>query len=147
MPNLSLDETETNNMKTVMAFGTFDILHPGHVNFLKQAKKHGQLVVIIARDRTVKRLKGKLPRHGEKQRLEAIKGLKLATKVTMGSLIDKYAAVKKYRPDIICLGYDQTHFVEQLEEQINRLKLNTIIIRLKSFRPHKYKSSILKNLI
>ena len=94
-------------MKTAMAFGTFDLLHPGHINFLSQAKKHGELIVIIARDRTVKKIKGKLPLHNEKQRLGAVKSLKLASKVILGSLIDKYAAIKKYKPDIIALGYDQ----------------------------------------
>ena len=131
-------------MKTVMAFGTFDLLHPGHINFFNQAKKYGDcLIAIIARDSTVKRLKGKLPLHNEKQRLEAVKGLKLAAKVILGSLTDKYAVIKKYRPDLIALGYDQTHFTEELKEQINKLKLHTKVIRLKAFKPKKYKTSIL----
>ncbi len=134
----------SNGVKTVMAFGTFDILHPGHINFLRQAKKHGRLIVVLARDRTVKRLKGKLPLHGEKQRLKAVMGLKLAGIATLGSLTDKYAAIKKYRPDIIALGYDQKYFTEQLESFINKLKLKTKIIRLKPFKPNKYKTSIIK---
>ncbi|MFH0955853.1 MAG: adenylyltransferase/cytidyltransferase family protein [Candidatus Falkowbacteria bacterium] len=132
-------------MKTVMAFGTFDLLHPGHKYFIKQAKKHGWLIVIIARDRTVKRLKGKLPLHKEKQRLEAVKGLKLANRVVLGSLIDKYAAIKKYQPDIICLGYDQKYFTDRLKDEFKKLKLNTKIIRLKPFKPYKYKTSIYKS--
>lgn len=132
-------------MKTVMAFGTFDILHPGHINFLRQAKKYGQLIVIIARDRTVKRLKGKLPQHSEKERLGAIISLNLADIVVLGSLGDKYAAIKKYRPNIICLGYDQKYFTDRLKAQIKKLKLNTKIIRLKSYKPEKYKTSIINN--
>jgi len=147
MPNFSLNETKEIIMKTVMAFGTFDLLHPGHINFLKQAKKYGNLIVIIARNKTIKRLKGKLPRHGEKHRLEAIKGLKLASRVVLGSLINKYAGIKRYKPDIICLGYDQTYFTEELKEQIIKLKLKTKIIRLKSFKAHKYKTSIIKSKI
>jgi len=132
-------------MKIVMVFGTFDLLHPGHINFLRQAKKHGQLTVVIARDKTVKRLKGKTPQHSEKQRLEAILSLKLASKVVMGSLSDKYAAIKEHRPDIICLGYDQIYFTERLNGNLRKLKLNTKIIRLKAFRPNKYKTSIINN--
>src|SRR3989338_7442094 len=49
-------------------FGTFDLLHPGHINFLNQAKKFDQLIIVIGRDRTVKQIKGKLPKHTEKQR-------------------------------------------------------------------------------
>ena len=132
-------------LKTVMAFGTFDLLHPGHVNFLKQAKKYGWLIVGIARVKTVKQVKGKLPEHGEKQRLEAIKHLKLTDKVILGSLTDKYAAIKKYRPDIIALGYDQTYFTERLAAELKKLKLKTKIIRLKAYKPLIYKTSILKS--
>ena len=132
-------------MKTVMAFGTFDLLHPGHINFLNQAKKFDQLIIVIGRDRTVKQIKGKLPKHTEKQRLEAIKHLKLADKVLLGSLTDKYAAIKKYRPDIIALGYDQKYFTERLKQKLKKLRLNTKVIRLKPFKPEKYKTSIIKN--
>ena len=62
-------------MKAVMVFGTFDILHPGHINFFKQAKKYGNLIAVIARDRTVKQVKGRLPKYSEKQRLKAILSL------------------------------------------------------------------------
>lgn len=132
-------------MKTAMAFGTFDILHPGHINFLRQAKTHApRLVVIIARDSTVKQVKGETAKHSEKQRLRAVKGLNLADIVILGNLGDKYAIIKKYRPDIICLGYDQTHFVGGLKDELNKLKLKCKIIRLKPFEPNKYKTSIIK---
>ncbi|MFH1713517.1 MAG: adenylyltransferase/cytidyltransferase family protein [Candidatus Jacksonbacteria bacterium] len=130
-------------MKVVMIFGTFDILHPGHINFLKQAKRHGQLIAVIARNKTVKQVKGKLPRHNEKQRLEAVKCLKLASKVVLGSLTDKYATIKKYQPNVIALGYDQIYFTDQLKDELIKLELNTKIIRLKSFKPNQYKTSLL----
>lgn len=134
-------------MKIVMAFGTFDLFHPGHEYFLKQAKKYGNyLIVIIARDKTVKEVKGKLPQHSEKQRQKAISGLNLADKAVFGDRgLNKYQIIKKYRPDIICLGYDQTHFVDGLKKKIKEYKLKTKIIRLKPFQPRKYKTSILKN--
>ena len=132
-------------MKTIMAFGTFDILHPGHINFLRQAKSFGNLITVIARDRTVYRVKGQLPRHNESERQRAVKFSGIADKVILGSLTDKYAAIKKYRPDVIALGYDQKFFVAELESELKKLNLNTKIIRLKSFQPKKYKSSILKN--
>lgn len=128
-----------------MAFGTFDLFHSGHISFLKQAKKYGDLIVVIARDRTVKQVKGELPDNAERERLRAVKASGLADKIILGSLTDKYAAVKKYRPDIICLGYDQKFFVNELRSELKKLKLNTKIIRLKPFHPKKYKSSILKH--
>ena len=127
-----------------MAFGTFDILHPGHINFLHQAKKYGSLIVVIARDKTVREVKGKMPKYSEKERLGAIKGLNLTHKAILGSLSDKYAAIKKYQPDIIALGYDQIYFTDKLADQ--PLVKKTKIIRLKPFKPHKYKTSIIKNI-
>lgn len=129
-----------------MAFGTFDLLHPGHKYFLRQAKKLGDcLIIVIARDRTVKAVKGELPQHSEKQRQEAVKGLNLGNKVLIGNLTDKYGAIKKYRPDIIGLGYDQKYNALELKNVMKKIKLNTKIIRLKPYRAHKYKTSIIKN--
>jgi len=130
-------------MKTVMAFGTFDILHPGHINFLNQAKRHGRLIVVIARDETVKQVKGRLPKHSEKQRLKAILSLNLADIAVLGSLNDKYAAIKKYKPEVIALGYDQKYFVDQLEKELKKIKLKTKVVRLKAYKPNKYKTSII----
>ncbi|OGF24090.1 hypothetical protein A3H66_00960 [Candidatus Falkowbacteria bacterium RIFCSPLOWO2_02_FULL_45_21] len=132
--------------KTVMVFGTFDLLHPGHKYLLRQAKKLAPyLIVVIARDRTVSTLKGKLPYHDERQRQQVVTSLNLADQAIFGSLTDKFAAIKKYRPDIICLGYDQINFTDQLEQKLKKLNLKTKIVRLKSFKPDKYKTSILKN--
>ena len=129
--------------KKVMAFGTFDILHKGHENFLKQAKFYGNyLIIVIARDKTVLKIKGKLPRNNEKERLKKVGDSKLADKIILGSLTDKYKAIKKYKPDIICLGYDQQAFTEKLEEKLKEYNLlNTKIVRLKAYCPEKYKSS------
>ncbi len=124
-----------------MAFGTFDILHPGHINFLKQANKYGSLIAVIARDKTAREVKGKLPKYREKERLKAILSLNLTNKTILGSLKDKYAAIKKYKPDVIALGYDQTHFTEQLGIKLKELNLKTKIVRLKPYKPEIYKSS------
>jgi len=51
------------------------------------------------------------------------------------------------KPDVICLGYDQQHFVNKLEEKIKEFGLNTKIIRLGSYQPEKYKSTKIKNAL
>ncbi len=129
--------------KKVMVFGTFDIFHKGHVSFLKQAKKHGdKFFVIIARDKTVKDVKGNLPQNNEQQRLEKIKKNFPENEVILGSLTDKYEIICKLRPDIICLGYDQKAFTHDLRKKLNKLGLiDTKIIKLKSYKPEIYKSS------
>jgi len=132
-------------MTKVMVFGTFDIFHPGHVNFLRQARKYGDyLIVIIARDKTVLNIKKSLPRYQEKKRLAEIIKSNLTDKAVLGSLLDKYQVVKKYQPAVICLGYDQKKFINQLAEKLKQFKLKTKIVRLKPYRPKIYKSSKLK---
>lgn len=128
-----------------MAFGTFDLLHPGHEYFLRQAKKYGNyLIVVIARDITVKKVKGRRPQQSEKERQRAVKSLGLANKVVLGSLRRDYAVIRKYRPDIIVLGYDQKYFVDRLAEVFKKFKLRTKVVRLKAFKPNQYKTSILR---
>jgi FAD synthetase len=131
--------------KKAMVFGTFDIFHKGHENFLKQARERGNyLIVVIARDKTVLKVKGKLPRNNEKTRLLTVINNGLADEVILGSLADKYKIIKKYQPDIICLGYDQQVFTEKLKEKLKEYNLKTKIIRLKPYYPTKYKSSKIK---
>jgi len=69
-------------MKKVLSFGTFDILHTGHINFLRSAKAFGDLTLVISRDKTVKKIKKKNPVNNEKKRLNNIKKLNIANKIT-----------------------------------------------------------------
>lgn len=134
--------------KRVLVFGTFDLIHPGHIHFLKKAKKHGnELVVIVARDETVKKIKGQDPLYDEDQRKEAVEYLGIADKVSLGNRVDKYGVVRRFSPDIIALGYDQKHFVDGLSRIIEKLEKKPKIVRIKAYKPKKYKSSILKKRV
>ena len=117
-----------------MVFGTFDILHKGHLSYFSQARKYGDyLIAIVARDKNVLAIKGNLPKNNEKKRLSAVKGE--VDKAVLGYINDKYKVIKKFKPDVICIGYDQMVFLDELK------KFNIPIKRLKSYKPHKYKSS------
>ncbi|TKJ17197.1 FAD synthase [Candidatus Woesearchaeota archaeon B3_Woes] len=121
-------------MKKVMIFGTFDILHKGHLNFFEQAKKYGDyLILVVARDKTVKKIKGRLPMNNEKKRLETVR--KYADKTVLGCIKDRYNVIRKFKPDLICLGYDQEASLKDLK------KFEISIKRLRAYEPHKYKSS------
>jgi FAD synthetase len=136
-------------MRRVLVFGTFDVFHPGHEYFLKQAKKHGDdLIVVVARDSTVKQLKGKLPVNDESNRLKLIQALSYVNKAMLGyEIADKHKIIEEIKPDFICLGYDQLAFVDGLEKKLAELELKTEIIRLGAYKPHIYKSSHYKKQI
>lgn len=132
-----------------MVFGTFDIFHLGHRSFLRQAKESGDyLTVVVARDKTVKSVKKQDTKNKEQTRLENVQKSMLADEVILGSLGDKYEVIKKYKPDVICLGYDQKFFIKNLKSKLMDFGLiETEVIRLKSYKPEIYKSSKLKNNI
>jgi FAD synthetase len=146
-------------MKKVMVFGTFDILHKGHFNFFRQARKYGDyLIAIVARDKTVLAVKRKLPRNSEKIRLNNLKNNNLADKVVLGGLKNKHAVIKRLKPDLICLGYDQKAFIKGLKKapilkarfaganarRWGRGGKKIKIVRLKPYKPEIYKSSKIK---
>ncbi len=132
-------------IKKVMVFGVFDLLHPGHISFLKQAKKLGtHLVVSVARDVNVKKTKGKSPIFSEKKRVDHVRALKIANKVVLGGTTDPWPHIKKEQPDVIALGYDQRDYVGNLLAQLQKNKLNAKVMRLKPFRPEVFKSSIIR---
>lgn len=130
----------------ILCFGTFDFLHQGHVYFLEQSKKNGKnLIVIVARDKTVKKLKGKFPRENERTRLKKIKALNFVNKACLGSLKNPFAVLKKDKPDLICLGYDQKFYAQDLPQKIKELGLKTKIKRIGAYKSEKYKSSKLRS--
>lgn len=133
-------------MEKVMVFGSFDYVHAGHSYFLKEAKKYGSLVVVIARDVTIKKVKGRMPRFGEEERKKAIKDLGIADKVILGSEGDKYNVIEDEKPNIICLGYDQKAFVDNLSEELKKRDVSAKIVRIGAYHPEKYKSSLLKRV-
>lgn len=133
-------------MRTVMAFGTFDILHPGHEFYLKQANALGdRLVVVVARDENVKKLKGEMPLNDEQKRLAIVKNLNFVNEVVLGDKeMHKWAVVKRFHPTTIALGYDQWASIPSLRKELAKIGLHPEIVRIKAFKPEKNKSSLLK---
>ena len=120
-------------MVKVMATGTFDLLHMGHIYYLKEAKKLGdELVVIVARDSTVRRLKHE-PVTPEEMRLNLIKELKMVNEAVLGHEDDMYEVLKEIKPDIIALGYDQIHDEEKIEKELKKRKLEAKVVRLPKY--------------
>jgi FAD synthetase len=130
-------------MKKVLIFGTFDKLHPGHMYVLEQASKLGELYVLVARDNTIMKVKGRLPVQDENERLKKIQAVRFVKDVFLGDRSNYFNFLNRVVPDIICLGYDQKFLVERLKEEIAERKLAIELITLEAFHPEKYKSSLL----
>ena len=132
-------------MTTVLVFGTFDLFHPGHAFFLQEAKKHGDVLkIVVARDETVVKVKGRPPVHSEEQRRQKLQSLPYVDEACLGSLGDKHDVIRQIKPDVICLGHDQTHFTEKLEETLHALGLECTIVRIPAFERDTYSSSKLR---
>ena len=128
--------------KRVVCAGTFDYLHPGHIDFLKQAKALGdELIVIVARDKTVKKIKGFPPVYDEKLRKSNVNNTGIPDTVVLGNIeSDIFLILKELKPNIVAIGYDQRVSEEEILKKFPECKT----IRLLSFQPEKYKSSFFR---
>lgn len=120
-------------MVKIMATGTFDLLHMGHIYYLKEAKKLGdKLVVVVARDSTVRKLKHE-PVTPEEMRIGIVRELKMVDEAVLGYEDDMYAVVKEIKPDIIALGYDQIHDEKKIENELKKRNLDAQVVRLPKY--------------
>ena len=121
-------------MVKVMATGTFDLLHMGHIYYLREAKKLGdKLVVVVATDNTVRRLKHE-PVNNENIRLNLIKELRMVDEAYLGHEDDMYEIVEEIRPDIVALGFDQIHDEKNIGSELKKRKINAKVVRLSEFK-------------
>ena len=128
-----------------MIFGTFDIIHAGHMHLFKTARAAGdELIVVVARDKNVKKIKGRPSFHTERQRQNTLRHINLIDKAVLGDKQNVCAAVYKYKPDVIVLGYDQKNFVAYLKQELTRYPFPTKIIRAKAYKPKSYKTQKIK---
>ena len=132
--------------KVVLASGVFDLLHLGHVRFLEEAKQAGgenaKLVVIIARDSTVEKMKGRKPIMSEDQRCALVESLKVVDKAVLGyEDLDIGEVIGKVKPDVIALGYDQTDMETAVHAYIAKHKLPVEVVRIGKFAENALDSS------
>ena len=131
--------------KIVLAGGVFDIIHPGHIHTLNAAKALGDvLVVAIATDKTAQKMKKRPPLHNQELRCELVTCLSMVDRAVIGHEDDIFETVKEIKPNIIVLGYDQTHQEKFIDDGCKRINLDVEIIRLQSPVPHLSSSDIEK---
>lgn len=134
-------------MKKVMVFGAFDGLHPGHLDFFKQAKKHGDfLIVSVGTDKNVEKIKGKKPLFNQDERLDLVSSIKTVNKAILGDEGNFYEHIRREAPDIICLGYDQWANEKEVRDNLKKVGLvKTEIVRLSPHKHDRAKSTHVKN--
>jgi len=131
--------------KTVLAFGTFDIIHLGHISYLRQAGALGErLVVGIATDLNAEKERGKKTVFSQEQRREIVSSLRVVDEAIIGFEDDKIKMVEKVRPDIVALGYDQKPSGMELEKVFAERGIKAKIVRLMPYGAEVHKSSKIK---
>ena len=116
----------------VVATGVFDIIHSGHAHFFNAAKEHGdELVVIVANDDTVRKMKGE-PILSADMRAEVVSHMKPVDRVVIGRTGDMLdIIVEEIKPDVSALGYDQRLFTtSELEDKLSDRGLKVKVVRL-----------------
>lgn len=104
------------NKTVVMTNGCFDILHAGHVRYLKMSKKCGDVLVVgLNSDSSVKALKGESrPINNQSDRAEVLAGLEAVDYIILFDEISPIKLLETIKPDIYTKGADYT--IETLPE-------------------------------
>jgi FAD synthetase len=132
--------------KVVLASGVFDLLHLGHVKYLEEAKRAGgpnaELVVVVARDSTVEKAKGKKPIMSENQRRTLVESLRVVDRAMLGfETPDIGEVIAEVKPDVIALGYDQEDVEKQVRCYLEMNQMGVKIARIGKFGENALDSS------
>lgn len=132
--------------KIVLASGNFDLLHLGHFRYLEEAKRAGgkdaKLIVIVARDKTVEKMKGRKPVMPEDQRRSLVEALKVVDEAILGyEELDIDKVLEKIRPDIIAVGHDQDKMEKSVQKAVAEKRLKIQIVKVGKFGKKELNSS------
>jgi cytidyltransferase-like protein len=139
----TLKEIQNSNSKIVLAGGVFDIIHPGHIHTLNDAKKLGDfLIVVVATDKTSVKMKKRKPLHNAQLRQELVSSLSMVDLCIIGDDENIFKTVELVKPQIIALGYDQIHQEKFITDGCKKINLDVTVARLGSPRPETSSSKI-----
>lgn len=115
----------------VVAQGTFDLLHPGHVHYLEDAAARGDVLhVIVARDANVTHKAPPIVPEG--QRRELVAALEVVDRARLGDPEDIFVPIEEIQPDVIVLGHDQHHDEDELAAALRRRGVDCELARASS---------------
>jgi cytidyltransferase-like protein len=134
-------------MKKVLIFGAFDGVHDGHRDLFRQAKLHGDyLIVAVAADNIIQELKHRLPKLALEERIARVSVEPGVDEAVAGDeLLGSYNVVKSHAPDIIALGYDQKELREDLEARKDEFGFDVEIVMLEPYQADRFHSSLLSD--
>ncbi|AWR99958.1 DUF357 domain-containing protein [Metallosphaera hakonensis] len=135
--------------KKVFVGGTFDIIHPGHIEFLRRASTLGRVYVAVSRDKNAEKVKGRRPINDENQRLEVVRSIKYVYDAFLGDEEDFLKSVERVKPDIVFLGPDQHVDETKLKEELAKRGINVEVLRMEkriNSWNHSSTSSIIKEI-
>jgi len=133
--------------RVVFIGGAFEVVHPGHLYTIEQAKNLGDvLVVVIARDSTIRKRKGRDPLVPEGERLRLLSAMRDVDVAILGSDTNIYDTLGRVGPEVVALGYDQYHQEEDISREAKRRGLKLSVVRLGSPIPSIKTSKILSQI-
>ena len=127
--------------RRVVAQGTFDIVHPGHVHYLSEAAELGEeLHVIVARRGNVTHKEG--PVLDGRQRRDIGDALGAVSEAHLGHPEDIFVPIERIDPDVIVLGHDQHHEADAVRDALDSRGIDCEVTRA-SARDPKYDGELL----
>ncbi|HDD42116.1 MAG TPA: FAD synthase [Nitrososphaeria archaeon] len=124
--------------KRVLASGVFELIHPGHLRFLEEAKRLGgegaKLIVVVARDETVRRRKGREPILGEDARRYVVSMLKPVDEAILGyAPLSFEKVIEQVKPDLVVFGHDQADLMRTFQEFVREKGLRIEVARVRKY--------------
>jgi FAD synthetase len=145
MDTFQLTQMGRSALTVVITGGVFDVLHLGHVAALAEAKRLGDvLVVVVATDATVEMFKGRRPIFPENERRKLVEALKPVDAAILGYEdvgMGYDQVMREVDPDVVALGYDQLSLERTLEELIRKKGFRARIIKLTCYKEATFPSS------
>lgn len=118
----------------VVAQGTFDVIHPGHIHYLREAATMGEeLHVIVARRENVTHKDP--PLLPDRQRRDVVQALEPVDEARIGHREDIFVPVEDIDPDVVVLGHDQHHDEEAIGAALSDRGIDAVVKRASARSP------------
>lgn len=128
----------------VCTFGSFDLIHPGHISYLEHAKQQwDNLSTIVASNESIKKFKNHPPKYSQHQRIKYLHELWVIDTIIPWDPVDFYITLQTLQPQVLVFWYDQN--MQWVESRYNNQWIPVpFLIKAQAHHPEVYKSSKLK---